>query len=296
MIIRRKHSGNFAVLPNATLNDEQLSADTLGVLAYLLAKPPNWKVSVSGLRARFGIGRDRVYAILKQLEVAGYVEKRQTREKGTSQFCALEYIVYDTPEARKEYEGSKPLPEYQDADDHTSQQAASGFAVSGSAVSGKSERNNNTDSNKPLSEEHSAPDGAGAVAPSVSGRIWCEARALFDSIPSRPNPSIIGKWLKRTPSDDGKEKLLGMIRSARLTGTLDPVAYITASLDREFPRPPDPQSFDRITWQHNARAAIKTRLWAPAWGAAPGQKGCVMPPDLITPELLAALSEARRVA
>ena len=42
MIIKRKHAGSFAVIPNITANDVQLKADTLGVLVYLLAKPAEY--------------------------------------------------------------------------------------------------------------------------------------------------------------------------------------------------------------------------------------------------------------
>ena len=74
MIIRRKHSGSYAVIPNTVSDDENLKADTLGVLVYLLAKPEDWKVIVADLRRRFHIGRDRVYAIIVELQKAGYVQ------------------------------------------------------------------------------------------------------------------------------------------------------------------------------------------------------------------------------
>ena len=67
MIIKRKHSGSYAVIPNTVSDDENLKADTLGVLVYLLAKPEDWKVIVADLRRRFHIGRNRVYAIIREL-------------------------------------------------------------------------------------------------------------------------------------------------------------------------------------------------------------------------------------
>ena len=79
MIIKRKHTGSFAVIPNITANDLHLKADTLGVLVYLLAKPADWSVSIADLRKRFGIGRDRVYAILLELEKTGYIGRVQSR-------------------------------------------------------------------------------------------------------------------------------------------------------------------------------------------------------------------------
>src|SRR5580765_4488965 len=110
MIIRRKHSGSFAVVPNITANDEQLSIEALGLLVFLLSKPSDWQVNVANLRMRFGIGRDKVYAILKALEAAGYVRKEQSRAVENNQFRVVEYVVFDTPEAAKEYDNDTPLP------------------------------------------------------------------------------------------------------------------------------------------------------------------------------------------
>ena len=121
MIIRRKHTKQYAVVPNSTADDENLSADALGVLVYLLAKPDDWLVSVANLRQRFGLGKHRVYGILKELAEAGYVRRSQSRT-AESRFVDVEYIVFDTPQdaAEGDREGTEnvpatPLPENQDA-------------------------------------------------------------------------------------------------------------------------------------------------------------------------------------
>ena len=78
MIIKRKHSGSYAIIPNATTNHQPLSADALGALVYLLAKPGDWKVIIADLRRRFDLGKDRAYSILKELERVGYVKRFRT--------------------------------------------------------------------------------------------------------------------------------------------------------------------------------------------------------------------------
>ena len=75
MIIRRKHSGNFAVIPNAISNDERLGAKTLGVLAYLMAQPELGRVTTEDLQARFKIGKARAEGLFKEIESFGYAER-----------------------------------------------------------------------------------------------------------------------------------------------------------------------------------------------------------------------------
>ena len=75
MIIKRKHSGSYAVIPNAVSDDERLDADTLGVLAYLMAQPDMGGVNTKDLQARFKIGKVRAEGLLKKIESFGYFER-----------------------------------------------------------------------------------------------------------------------------------------------------------------------------------------------------------------------------
>lgn len=141
------------------------------------------------------------------------------------------------------------------------------------------------------SKRDSASNEAGADTPSVSKEVWKEGIDLLKTTSLNPNRSIIGKWLKRTETrKDGKEKLLAMIRAAVAAGTLDPIAYITKAIDCEFGPLPQPKHFDAPTWQRNIQAAIKTKDWPQAWGPLPGKKGCLVPPELITAQLMSALA------
>lgn len=300
MIIKRKHSGSFAVVPNAVSNDDRLQADTLGVLVYLLAKPEDWKVSVADLRKRFGVGRNRVYAIMLELEGAGYVQRFQNRAPH-KQFSNIEYHVFDCPQAAATDMADEPrvtteepfpgLPLPQNGDTVKPQQnTVSLFSASPSTASPKRGRILKTDLTKPSSKENSASDEAGASPPSVSKEVWKEGIELLKTTSLNPNRSIIGKWLKRTETKkNGKENLLAMIRAAVAAGTLDPIAYITKAIDNEFGLLPQPKLFDAVTWQRNILAVIKTKDWPPAWGPPPGKKGCLIPPELITAQLMSAL-------
>jgi hypothetical protein len=330
MIIRRKHTGSYATVPNATADDERLAADTLGTLVYLLAKPEDWKVIVADLRRRFHIGRNRVYEIIRELEAAGYVHRTQNRA-ARSRWGDTEYHVFDCPQAvagEADIAGEghiaegrqlpdPPLPQIGDTV-KPQQNTASRFTVYGPTACGKRAHILNTKSTKSLrGEKPSAEAGAdtpqegfeeetliadtptiaGLTAPSINQEVWKEGIDLLKTTSPNPNRSIIGKWLKRASTKkDGKEILLGMIRAAAKAGTLDPVAYIAKAVDSEFGPLPRPEIFDAPTWQRNILAAIKTKDWPQAWGPAPGRARCLVPPELITAELTTALVGWRSAA
>ena len=291
MIIRRKHTGNFAVIPNSTANDEGLSADTLGVLAYLLSKPSDWMVQVLDLRNRFKMGRDRVYAIIRELEGSGYVKRHQSRSGDSNQFKTVEYVVFDCPQSTP---GGEPLPEIPEA----AIQRGNEGAASGFPVYGKSGHILKTESTKPSSKENSVSAATGGEPPSTSSEIWKEGLSLLGatSLSDKQKRTIIGRWCKGAPSEENKKALLAIFRAARRAGTGDPVAYIAKAVNQAFPPPPDPNGFDDATWRRNIQAAINMRSWSLAWGPPPGAKGCKVPAGLISPELTVALQAKRKAA
>jgi DNA replication protein DnaC len=78
---------SYYVLRNDISGDKRLSWAARGLLIYLLSKPDNWSVSTQNLineTAESGspLGRDGVYAIIRQLMDAGYVKRKQLRENG----------------------------------------------------------------------------------------------------------------------------------------------------------------------------------------------------------------------
>jgi DNA-binding MarR family transcriptional regulator len=75
-----KSTDRYAVLDKYFLDeDDRLSFRAKGLLAYLLAKPDDWRVYVGDLVRRTSDGRTAIYSTLKDLERAGYVERDQVR-------------------------------------------------------------------------------------------------------------------------------------------------------------------------------------------------------------------------
>ena len=95
-IVRRERKDNFAIIPNIVANDERLTFAERGMLVFLLAKPHDWRVNVEHLQNVGGVGRDKVYAMLRRLIETGYIKRVTKRGKG-ARFASHEYIIYDDP-------------------------------------------------------------------------------------------------------------------------------------------------------------------------------------------------------
>lgn len=101
-IIRAARKSQFYVLPTTTIEDNRLSWEARGMLVYLLSKPDHWEVRVEDLLARTRnclgkrAGRDKVYGILTELQMAGYVLRQYDRQGGT--FKGVTYEVSETPD------------------------------------------------------------------------------------------------------------------------------------------------------------------------------------------------------
>lgn len=94
-------TSNFYLLDKAISEDKRLSWAARGLLIFLLGKPDNWTVSPAALvnetagSAR-SVGRDGVYAILKELKDAGYLRTVGNRSNGGT-FAGTDYLVSESP-------------------------------------------------------------------------------------------------------------------------------------------------------------------------------------------------------
>lgn len=96
MIVRSKRSESFTIINNAILADDHISFRAKGVLVYLLGKPDNWQVSERHLATVGHEGVTAVRAALKELEEAGYIQRR--RKQGLNGRFEWESVVYDEPQ------------------------------------------------------------------------------------------------------------------------------------------------------------------------------------------------------
>jgi len=115
-IFRVQKRENFVVLDKGFLNDQNLSWQAKGLLAYMLSLPNDWEFNMKDLQNRSTNGRDSTYKIMKELIEAGYVTRIEKRNSG--KFGKVEYIVHETkqtPHTEKPETGNpyteKPYPE-----------------------------------------------------------------------------------------------------------------------------------------------------------------------------------------
>ena len=96
MRVTNREQAPFLVIDRRSVEDDRLSWAARGVLAYLLAKPDDWKVRVEDLRKRGDLGRDAIYAVLNELQRWGYLERvRQRNPRGS--FGDVDSTLFEVP-------------------------------------------------------------------------------------------------------------------------------------------------------------------------------------------------------
>lgn len=95
-IVRVEKSSNYTVMSNAHLRDERLSLKAIGLLSKILSLPENWDYTITGLTHICSEGKAAVATAIRELEKAGYIERRQLRTPDGS-FGGNEYVVHESP-------------------------------------------------------------------------------------------------------------------------------------------------------------------------------------------------------
>lgn len=107
---REVRTHHFTIIFNEPLQNEKLSWAARGLLAYLLSLPDNWEMHIEHLVKQGDAGRDKMYALVKELKNAGHVEHLRYRdEKGKVTRC--EYLVREIPVKIAQQPPDQLLPE-----------------------------------------------------------------------------------------------------------------------------------------------------------------------------------------
>lgn len=94
-IIRGEHRENFTAISNDIFNSG-LSPEAIGILCYLLSKPPHWRVIKQEIRIKFDLGREKLDRIINEIVSANYMIKTQSRNEDGS-YGEIDIIVYGSP-------------------------------------------------------------------------------------------------------------------------------------------------------------------------------------------------------
>lgn len=94
-IFRVNKQDNYSVISNQTFNDDRLTWEARGVLAYLFTKPDGWTVHRQDLVNRAPNGEFQVRRILKELQELGYMKREKKRHDNGRIYYVTE--VYESP-------------------------------------------------------------------------------------------------------------------------------------------------------------------------------------------------------
>ncbi|WP_326721407.1 hypothetical protein OHT59_20155 [Streptomyces sp. NBC_00243] len=97
--VRTRLAADFTVIANA-LAQRRGSAVTIGVAAYILSLPDGAIVSIAALCRHFTEGEILISRALRELEAAGYLERR--RERGPDGQVRTRTFFYDVPRGRRQ--------------------------------------------------------------------------------------------------------------------------------------------------------------------------------------------------
>lgn len=95
-IKRTKRNKDFTTLGNIVFSSG-LSAESLGVLCFILHLPDDWVLRKGHLQKHFKMGRDKMTRIFKELRENGYLADLLYVKGLDGKFDGAHYIIYDEP-------------------------------------------------------------------------------------------------------------------------------------------------------------------------------------------------------
>lgn len=94
-ILAASNRTRFVVVHKDTIEDERLSFRARGLLAYLLAKPPDWSVRADQLARHAREGRDAIRTALRELRTCGYLVT--DRRQGSDGRWETVQVIHEVP-------------------------------------------------------------------------------------------------------------------------------------------------------------------------------------------------------
>ena len=95
-VFRVERTRDYTVMCNHHLKDSNLSLKAKGLLSMMLSLPDEWNYTTRGLAAICKEGVDAIGKTLKELELAGYIIRRQLRGKD-GRISDTEYTIFEKP-------------------------------------------------------------------------------------------------------------------------------------------------------------------------------------------------------
>ena len=95
-VFRIDKTKNYTVMANYHLRDTSLSLKAKGLLSLMLSLPEGWDYTTKGLACICKDGVDSICSTVKELENAGYVQRRRLRNE-LGHLTEVEYTILEKP-------------------------------------------------------------------------------------------------------------------------------------------------------------------------------------------------------
>lgn len=95
-VFRIDKTKNYTVMANYHLRDTSLSLKAKGLLSLMLSLPEGWDYTTKGLACICKDGVDSICSTVKELEKAGYVQRRRLRNE-LGHLTEIEYTILEKP-------------------------------------------------------------------------------------------------------------------------------------------------------------------------------------------------------
>ena len=96
--VASRRDNPYVLITREAMQDEQLTFEARGVLAYLLSKPDDWQLRVTDLQRSGNMGKNRTYRIINELLEVGYMQRRDQHKNEDGTWSASCYFVFETPQ------------------------------------------------------------------------------------------------------------------------------------------------------------------------------------------------------
>lgn len=108
-VFRIEKNKNYTVMANYHLRDISLSLKAKGLLSLMLSLPEGWDYTTKGLACICKDGVDSICSTVKELEKAGYVQRRRLRNE-LGHLAEIEYTILEKP-VRPASPENPPVPD-----------------------------------------------------------------------------------------------------------------------------------------------------------------------------------------
>lgn len=231
-VFRVERTRDYTVMCNHHLKDSNLSLKAKGLLSMMLSLPDEWNYTTRGLAAICKEGVDAIGKTLKELELAGYIIRRQLRGKD-GRISDTEYTIFEKP--RKPSPPDTTLPDtenpYLDNPDTEAPDTDNPAQLN-------TKKSNTQKSNTDLSSTHSfflpAADGMtdgfekkAEIREQIEYDILCQQydRMQLDELVASCNSA-----LKRSPPCTSKRSWTVSARTPPASGTRKPISWRRCSI------------------------------------------------------------------